>query len=186
MEVFFELKKIYKLSLALGFFDGIHIGHQVVINNAVLFAKRNNTKSAVITFKEHPKTILYNNDFNLLIDNNTKINILSNMGVDYLFFLDFYKLRHLSAMDFLDLLIQHFSPTAITTGFNYRFGYKRSGNTELLSNMSNKYNYKYFEIGAIKYNNNVVSSTLIRQFIKEKRYEAVELLLGYELYNKNT
>ena len=183
MDVFFELKELSNLSLALGFFDGIHIGHQVVINNSVLFAKRNNIKSAVITFKEHPKFILGNNNIKTIINNNTKIKLISNIGIDYLFLLDFNEFRYLSAIDYLELLVKYFSPLVITTGFNYYFGYKKSGNTELLSNMSSKYKYKYFEIGAIKYNNNVISSTLIRQLIKKKNYNEVELLLGHNNYN---
>ena len=183
MDVFFKLQKMYNLSLALGFFDGIHIVHRVVINNAIALAKRNNTKSAVITFREHPKSILTNSNIKLLTDNNMKINILSNLSVDYFFLLDFNELRYMSAIDYLELLVEYFSPIAITTGFNYGFGYKRLGNTELLSQMSNKYNYNYFEIGAIKYNNNVISSTLIRQLIYEKRYEEAKLLLGNNLYD---
>lgn len=183
MDVLFELTNINNLSLALGFFDGVHIGHQIVINNAVLFAKKNNKKSAVITFKEHPKAILGNNNIKTIIDNNTKINLISNLGIDYLFFLDFNKFRYLNAIDYLELLVKYFFPISITTGFNYYFGHKKSGNTELLSNMSSNYNYKYFEIGAIKYNNNIISSTLIRQLIKEKKYNEVELLLGHNNYN---
>lgn len=183
MDVYFELKEINNLSLALGFFDGIHIGHQVVINNAVLFARRNNVKSAVITFKEHPKSILSNSNIKTIINNDTKVKLISNLGIDYLFLLDFNKFRYLSAIDYLELLVKYFSPVSITTGFNYYFGYKRSGNTELLSNMSSNYKYKYFEIGAIKYNNTVISSTLIRQLIEKKNYNEVELLLGHNNYN---
>ena len=54
MEIIRELKEIPNLSLALGFFDGVHLGHQAVISCAVDFAKEINSKSAVITFKEHP------------------------------------------------------------------------------------------------------------------------------------
>lgn len=183
MDVFFELKKINNLSLALGFFDGIHIGHQVVINNSVLFAKKNNNKSAVITFKDHPKSIISNRYIKTIIDNNTKIKLMSNIGVDYLFLLDFNKLRYLNAIDYLELLMEYFSPIAITTGFNYYFGYKRSGNTELLSSISSIYRYNYFEIGAIKYNGTVISSTLIRQLIDTKKYNEVELLLGHNNYS---
>ena len=54
MEIVRELREIPNLSLALGFFDGVHLGHQAVINCAVDFARENNCKSAVVTFKEHP------------------------------------------------------------------------------------------------------------------------------------
>ena len=189
MEVFYEITKLNHLSLALGFFDGIHMGHRAVINNAVILAKSNNTKSAVITFKEHPKNILsktyintdiiYNN-IKTIIDNETKIKLIDQLEVDYLFLLDFNKYRYLLAIDFLEILVKYLSPTAITTGFNYYFGYKKSGNTALLANMSSKYNYKYFEIGAVKYNNTVVSSTLIRELINKKQWKEVNILLGYD------
>lgn len=179
MQVFYEIEKIRKLSLALGFFDGIHIGHQSVLNNAVKLAKFDNTKSAVITFKEHPKSILTNHEIKLIMDNKTKVNIMSRMNVDYVFFLDFNKFRYMNAIDFLKLLIEYFSPIAITTGSNYSFGYKKFGNTELLSKMANEYHYNYCEVGAIKYNNNVVSSTLIRQLINNKKYNEANTMLGY-------
>ncbi|MBR1944473.1 MAG: hypothetical protein IJ848_03305 [Alphaproteobacteria bacterium] len=182
MDVLYKLEKIGNLSLALGFFDGIHLGHQAVINNTVLVAKHSNIKSAVITFNKSPKYV-FDNNVKTIITNDIKIKLISRLNIDYLFFLDFNKLRHLSAIDYIKLLVEYFSPFAITTGFNYSFGYQKSGNTELLSNMSSMYNYHYFEIGAVKYNNTVVSSTLIRKLIEYKQYKEAELLLGHHCYN---
>ncbi len=133
MQIFTELNKNPNLSLALGFFDGLHLGHQAVIKNAVQYAKINNNKSAVITFTDHPCCYLWNVKPKYILTREVRRDKIANLGVDYLYELDFASLSGLTANDYLkDVLINHFTPIAISTGWNHNFGYKKSGNVKFL------------------------------------------------------
>ncbi|MBQ9688856.1 hypothetical protein IJV79_04395 [bacterium] len=90
MQVFNEINSENKnLSIALGFFDGIHLGHKAVIGSAVSFAKNNNLKSAVITFENHPKCLINNTEPEYILSKSEKLNILESLGVDYVYLLKF-------------------------------------------------------------------------------------------------
>ena len=84
MKVFYELNKQTDMSLCLGFFDGVHQGHQVVIKNAVNFAKQNNTKSALITFIEHPLHLLHGFEITYISTLEEKIRLIEKEGIDYI------------------------------------------------------------------------------------------------------
>ena len=89
MQILSELEKISNLSLALGFFDGVHKGHQAVIKQAVSFARENNTQSAVITFSNHPCCYFYGICPKYLLTRSGRQEKIAELGVDYLFELDF-------------------------------------------------------------------------------------------------
>ena len=126
MHIFNELSYIKNSSLALGFFDGIHLGHRVVLRNAVNIAKEVNKESCVITFSEHPSTVLSENKPQMLLTTDEKLQILNTLGVDNVFLLDFKKFSGINANKYIkDVLIEYFSPIAITTGFNHSFGYNK-------------------------------------------------------------
>ncbi len=165
MQVFHILNKQTDLSLCLGFFDGIHQGHQIVIKNTVNFARQNGLKSALITFCEHPLCLLHGYDVKYISTQEEKLALIEKLGIDYVYILDFDReLAQKSAYDYLkDILVDNFKPKAITTGFNHYFGMKKQGNTEFLYNHQKEFGYKYFEIPPITYNNSVVSSTVIKE-----------------------
>ena len=89
MQVFDKLKENKGLAIALGYFDGVHIGHQAVIKSAVDYAKINNTKSAVITFKDHPCCYFYGVCPKYILSRDDREKRIADLGVDYLFELDF-------------------------------------------------------------------------------------------------
>lgn len=182
MEVLHTLTKQSDMSLCLGFFDGVHQGHQVVINNTVNFAKENNTKSALITFKDHPLCQLLGYDVKYISSINAKLSHIEKLGIDVVYLLDFnYELSQLKALDYLEnILIKNFSPCAITTGFNHSFGLNKEGNSTFLKKYSTKYNYRYFEIPPITYNNIVISSSKIKEFIKNGDIPTARKLLGHD------
>ncbi|MDD3436613.1 MAG: bifunctional riboflavin kinase/FAD synthetase [Candidatus Gastranaerophilales bacterium] len=184
MQIFNEIDINKGLSLAFGFFDGVHLGHQAVIKSAVNFARKNNTKSAIITFHNHPCCFFYHVKPKYLIKKHTKIELFEKMGVDYLYFLQFDEyLAMMNASDYLkDVIIKHFAPAAISTGFNYFFGANKSGNTELLCTMQNEFCYKYFEIPPVMFNNEVISSTAIRENLSHGNIELVNSMLGYNYF----
>lgn len=174
------------LSLALGFFDGLHQGHQVVVKTAVNFAKENNVESGVVVFREHPMSYILKNSIRQIITLDDKIDMLDKLDVDNVILMDFDEnLANLSASQYLkDILVKHFSPLAITTGFNHSFGHNRQGNSEFLRKFQSQYNYRYFEIPPITCNNIVSSSSSIRNALMCGNLDLANCLLGYKFFIK--
>lgn len=181
MQIFTELNKNPNLSLALGYFDGVHKGHQRVINSAVDFARQNGNKSAVITFKDHPCCFFRGVCPKYILTREDRIKHIEALGVDYIYILDFNsKLCMLSAEDYLkSVLIDNFSPKSISTGFNHYFGAKKSGGVDLLTKKQSEYGYKYFEIPPQKVFNATISSTAIRNALSKGQMQNANEMLGY-------
>lgn len=181
MQIFTELNKNPNLSLALGYFDGVHKGHQRVIKTAVDFARQNGNKSAVITFQDHPCCFFYGVCPKYILTRDNRLKHLESLGVDYVYILDFNaKLCLLSAEDYLkNVLIDNFSPKSISTGFNHYFGAKKSGGVDLLTENQAKYGYKYFEVPPQKSFNDTISSTEIRKLLSDGNIQNANEMLGY-------
>ena len=183
MQIYNELTEIKNSSLALGFFDGLHLGHRVVLKNAINVAKKNNCNSTVIMFKEHPLNFLTNDKISLLLTLNEKLKILEAMGIDNVVLLDFEEYSHINAQDYLkNVIIKYFSPIAITTGFNHTFGFNREGNSNFFRNNSEKYGYKYYEIPPFVVNETIVSSSAIKNKLSLGDFFNANKLLGYEYF----
>lgn len=181
MQIFTKLNKNLNLSLALGFFDGVHLGHQKVIKSAVDFAKRNGIKSAVVTFKEHPCCFFRGICPKYILTREERLKHIEALGVDYVYLLDFNsKLCMLSAEDYLrEVLVGNFSPKSISTGFNHYFGAKKSGNVTLLAEKQVEYGYQYFEIPPQKVFGKTISSTAIRELLSKGQIKNANEMLGY-------
>ena len=187
MQIFNALNKNENLSICLGFFDGVHQGHKVVIKNAVNLARQNGLKSAVITFKDHPLCYLQNRTPQYILSLDDRLSLIEQQDVDYAYVLDFDEdIADLLAYDYLkDILIKNFKPKFITTGFNHYFGANKQGSAELLRNHQNEFGYKFYEIPPITFNNTLISSTKIRQMISSGDIENIKNLLGNEFYIKS-
>lgn len=181
MQIFTELNKNPELSLALGYFDGVHNGHQKVIRSAVEFARQNGNKSAVITFKDHPCCFFRGVCPKYILTREDRLKHLEALGIDYVYILDFdARLCMLSAEDYLkNILIDNFSPKSISTGFNHYFGSKKSGGVDLLTKMQNIYGYEYFEIPPQKAGDDTISSTAIREALSKGQIQNANEMLGY-------
>ena len=179
MQIFTSLNENKNLSIALGYFDGVHLGHRAVINSAVNFAKENNLKSAVITFKDHPCCFFYGVCPKYILTREQRREKLALSGIDYLYELDFdEKLSSLSAQEYLEnILVKYFTPKSISTGFNHHFGAQKSGTPEFLRNNSKKYGYEYFEIPPQKIDNEIISSTAIRNYLQNGQIEKANKML---------
>lgn len=188
MQIFNEITENKGLSLAFGFFDGMHLGHKAVIKSAVDFAKENNTKSAVITFQDHPCCYFYHVAPKYIISKPDKVKMFEELGVDYLYFLKFDEyLAMMEASEYLrDVIIKNFKPTAISTGFNHSFGAKKSGDVKLLCTMQNEFCYEYFEVQPVLYKDEVISSTRIREDLSLGNIELVNSMLGYDYFMEET
>ena len=179
MQIFNELSKNIGLSLALGFFDGVHLGHRAVIQSAVNFAKQNNTKSAVITFSDHPCCYFWGVCPKYILTRKEREKRIEALWADYLYELDFASISGLTAEEYLrDILVKYFKPLAISTGWNHNFGYKKSGDVKFLAKNSKKYGYEYFELPPQQIEKEIISSTQIRKLLANGNVEKANTMLG--------
>lgn len=187
MEIIRDLKENKNLSLALGFFDGVHPAHKTVLRVAKKNAIHKGVKAAVITFKEHPLCVLQNRKPQYILSLEQRLKRIEKEGIDFVYLLDFEeKLAHLSPKEYLsDILIRNFSPEFITTGFNHTFGYKKEGTADFLKKEGENCGYKYFEILPIYQDGVLVSSTNIRKNLVEGNIKTASSLLGYDFYIEN-
>lgn len=181
MQIYKELNKNPNLSLALGFFDGVHLGHKAVIESAVEFAKKHGNKSAVITFSDHPCCYFWGVCPQYILSREAREKKIAQLGVDYLYELEFESIAGLTAQDYLkDVLVNYFTPLSISTGWNHNFGCNKSGNVKFLHNNSKKYGYEYFELTPQKFNNEIISSTSIRKLLAKGNIEKANAMLDYK------
>lgn len=169
-----------KTFIALGNFDGLHKGHMTLINRVVDEALLNSCKSMVYTFTNHPLSIAAPEKMpKLIMDNKQKVHILKTAGVDMVAFIDFTpEYMKTSPEDFVIHLKNDFNAVGLIVGFNYKFGYKNTGDVNMLRELCNKHSIELHVIDALTDDKGLISSTRIRGLISEgKIQEANDLLL---------
>lgn len=184
MKIFHTLEEIQDIEetvVALGNFDGVHKGHQELIRRTVSSAKMAGLKSAVFTFKNHPKNVLASKPVikNILYLED-KAAIIASLGVDYLFSLAFdEQIRNLTADAFIEqLLVGTFRMREAYCGFNYRFGLKAEGNPEILMHAGLRDGFGIHVLEPFLIDGQLASSTLIRSLIEEGNMQECAKYLG--------
>lgn len=174
--------------LALGFFDGVHIGHQGILETAKEIAQQKQCTFGVMTFYPHPKDILFpdKEPMTYLTPLPIKEERFKNLGVEKLFVVEFNPdFACISPEDFVQQYIIGLSCVHVVAGFDYQYGSKGSGNMKTLS----EYNPKSFEVTTvhkIEYHSEKISSTGIRKLLEEGQVEKVPQYLGdyYEIHGE--
>lgn len=166
--------------IALGNFDGVHLGHKCLIDVLVQNAKKNNILSSVLIFREHTKNVIKGRKQELLSSTSFKYEILESLGVDRVYEMEFNKnIMELSPEAFvLDFLFKHLKIKGIVVGYDYRFGHKAMGNIELLKELCERESVALHIIEAVYEKGEVVSSTRIRRLIREGNLNEANFLLG--------
>lgn len=178
-------------SIALGFFDGVHIAHKKILESAVNLAKSEGAdkKSAVITFKRSPGGYFDPNKGISIQAFEDKIKMFEALGIDIAYVLDFEEYKNIEADEYLMLLVKQFAPKYIITGFNHTFGKKEDSKTQgdsVFLRAHQNLGYKYVEIEKMRLNNTLISSTNIKKFIERAYIKEANTLLGYDFYIKGT
>lgn len=166
--------------IALGSFDGVHLGHRKLIGLLDKEAKSFGTGSMVYTFYTHPRKILMpDKHIYLITDNEKRAEILKGLGVDLLYLEDFNNIRNMSAEAFAkSILVERFGVKSVVVGYNYKFGIKGEGNAEMLRQFGDKYGFKVNVVEAVEVDGHTVSSSLIRHIIRSGNVEKVAHYLG--------
>ena len=144
------------VSLILGYFDGIHLGHQNVIKSAL------GEKKVLVTFSSSPAEY-FKKDYKQIYSREYNYKLAETFGIDYVFEQEFSQIVNLSAEDYLDRLLNIFKPKYITTGFNHYFGKNRQGSPQYLKDFQTNFIYNCIEPTFI--DNEIVSSTKIKEFL---------------------
>lgn len=169
-----------ELAMALGYFDGVHLGHQQVINKAKSIAESNGWKSAVMTFDPHPSVVLGKSiqHAEYITPLSAKINLISNLGIDYLFIVHFtHEFANLLPQEFIDQYIIDLNVKHIVAGFDFTYGRMGKGNMETLPFHSRDL-FEYTTVPKYLLGEEKVSSTFIRAEIKQGNMEILPSLLG--------
>ncbi|WP_106497582.1 bifunctional riboflavin kinase/FAD synthetase [Lentibacillus sp. Marseille-P4043] len=177
------LEELPETVAAIGFFDGIHLGHQNVIKTAVSEAKERNMESAVITFHPHPSVVLKKDvqHVQYITPLKEKQEVLQKMDVDRLYIITFNKeLSSLSPQQFIDHFIIGLNIKHLVAGFDYSFGHKGKGNMNNIAEYTRE-EFTFTTIKKVELDDEKVSSTKIRELLHSGKVEAVKLLLGRPL-----
>ena len=176
------VEKIKKPVITIGTFDGVHLGHQKIIENLVQKAKEVGGESVLMTFSPHPRMVLFPDSHNLqLIQTEAeKMNKLGTTGIENCIVFPFtFEFSRLSAMEFVrDILVNTLNIDTIIIGYDHQFGRNREGNIHYLQEVSNIYDFHAVEIPAQEIDAVNVSSTKIRRAILEGEIELANQYLG--------
>ncbi|MCM8780165.1 MAG: bifunctional riboflavin kinase/FAD synthetase [Candidatus Omnitrophica bacterium] len=161
-------------AVAIGIFDGMHRGHQLILKRTVQFARAHKTKSIVITFFPHPA------QEESILSLEHRIKLIESFGIDFCVVIQFTKkFSQIKAEEFVkNILAKQFAPQAVFVGENFTFGRHAEGNAKMLRYLANQYNFKLFSIPMVKAGERVISSTSIRSLIKNGSISKAQRLLG--------
>lgn len=176
-----EIREVKPTVVALGNFDGVHKGHQELISRTVKSAAAAGLCSAVFTFSNHPKNVLSKSrKVKSILYNDEKAAIIESLGVDYLFNVPFDgEMQHMDAAGFIhDVLLNRLRMQEAYCGFNYKFGYKASGNPEVLMKESIRNGFGLHVLEPVRIDGQLVSSSLIREHIEAGRVDQCMKFMG--------
>jgi len=169
-----------QIVMALGYFDGVHLGHQKVISSAKAIADEKGLKSAVMTFDPHPSVVLGKDvkHVEYITPLKDKIEIIASLGIDYLFIINFTReFANLLPQEFVDQYLIQFNVGHVVAGFDYSYGRMGKGTMETIPFHSRE-QFQATVIPKLENNNEKVSSTLIRSYIRAGKTEELPQLLG--------
>ena len=191
MEVLFDMDEIYNIkdevSVTIGTFDGLHIGHNVVIQTMIDKCKKDGIKSVVYTFSNIPREVITGQEIKNIISLDEKVRLIDKMDVDYLILLEFNKNHmNISAEEFIKNIVLNFLDVKhLIIGHDFKFGKNAKGNIDLLTELQKEYNYTLDVIEPIIIDNMRVSSTLIRKLLLDGNIEEANKFLGRRHYYRS-
>jgi len=182
MKVIFDPKEKVKesTSATIGIFDGVHLGHKSIISLIRKEAVKNNLTSCVVTFFPHPQKVLRGVDMPLIVPLKERFRLLEKEGVDITVCFNFTKaFSKISAKDFIkEYLVEKINIKSIFVGPDLFFGRNREGNVELLESMGKSFGFETKTVRPVYFEDELISSTAIRQFIEDGNVNKAANFLG--------
>jgi riboflavin kinase/FMN adenylyltransferase len=183
------LNAFRKAVVTIGTFDGVHTGHQKIIDQLKQEAKKINGESVLITFDPHPRKVLDpGKPLKLINTLDEKIELLKKQGLDHLVIVPFtLQFASLSAEEYIqDFLFNRFHPHTVIIGYDHRFGHDRKGDYHMMEDFAEKLAFQLKEIPEHIVDSIIVSSTKIRDAIRLGDVQIANDLLGYEFFFQGT
>ncbi len=178
-----------KTVVTIGTFDGVHIGHQKIIEQLLNASKKKNEISVLLTFFPHPRMVLQkDSEIKLINTIKEKSKLLENFGLDELVIHPFDKeFSRLTAFEFVrDILVNKFNISKLVIGYDHHFGKNREGNFEQLQEYGSMFGFKLEEIPAQNLNDISISSTKIRHSLNAGDIKKANNYLGYHFMLSGT
>ena len=186
MKVHYDLSSLPQFNdaiVTMGAFDGVHKGHQQIIQRMKQLAQKVKGETIIITFHPHPRKVISSvpGEIKQLSNIKERIQLLEAAGIDHLVIINFdYQFSNMTAEQYVeDFLYQNFKPNTVIVGYDHHFGKGRNGNIELLKTMGARLHFQVEEINEQLVQNEIISSTLIRNYIAEHEIKKANDLLGY-------
>lgn len=176
-----DIKIDKKTAITLGKFDGVHLGHQKLINK-VISKQEEGFQSVLFTFDKLVGAFLRETDQGLLLTKEERHDVFSKYSLDYIVECEFTEeFAHMSAEDFIEeILVKRLNVSYIAVGTDFTFGYKATGNYQLLQQYAPKFGYEVEVVEKIAYKGSEISSTRIRKCIEAGQIEDANHMLGFQ------
>ncbi len=175
-----EVEEASPTSIAIGNFDGVHLGHQALIRRCLRNAEEKGLKPVVLTFYPHPMKVLGKRERLILTPLEEKVRLIGLYGIDNVIVLNFSKELYLmEPEEFIEeVLVKRLKCKALTVGENFRFGRDRRGDIKTLHSASRIHGFLFTPVPHIVLDGIPVSSTRIRRLIREGKVERAAQFLG--------
>ena len=172
--------------VTLGKFDGLHMGHKFLFQHLLRF-KKEGLKTVLFTFDRPPGNEIDHHLHQVLTTNLEKEYVFETCGIDYLIEYPFtHDVMQMEAEDFFVMLMKKLNIKAIVAGDDFRFGYQRKGDHELLQKLALKYNFQLEIVKKMQYLGEDISSSFVRREVLQGNMEIAFTLLGYPYFIQET
>ncbi len=172
------------IAVTIGNFDGLHIGHRRLIKKTVEIARHNSWQAGVLSFSPHPRELLTGEIMPVILTQNEKSMLLSDMGIDaffsYPFTLEFMDMPPASFLE--EIIFGQLNAKAVIVGEGYRFGKNRSGDFSLLEHLAHNHNAKAIAVPHIHAGNSKISSSTLRECVLARRFDIIRELTAHPYF----
>lgn len=174
--------------VAIGNFDGIHLGHQKILHFLAKKAKKHSLFSLVLTLSPHPEKILGHKRIKMIQTIDQRVKEIKKFDIDAVLIVPFdKKFSSLSGEDFIQkIIVDTLRARGVIVGENFHFGKNREGDISLLRHLASRYNYQVYSVPPVIKDGEIISSSLVRSLLEEGKIEKANVILGrlYEIEGK--
>ncbi len=184
MKVFFDkndLQKLENTCVTIGTFDGLHVGHQNILNVLKNIAKEKKLQSTVVSFDPHPRRVVKDSyDIKILTTIDEKIEILEALGIDNFYLINFTtEFSQQSSDEFVkNYITGRFDAKHVVVGHDHKFGKNRGGDAQALNKLGSQYGFGVTSVDAVKLDDEIISSSNIRKALIDGNIEKANAFLG--------
>jgi riboflavin kinase/FMN adenylyltransferase len=190
MNIFHNLEEVSfqkNTIVTIGTFDGVHLGHKLILNKLIEETKSNEYRNFVITFEPHPQIIIQRPgkpEIKLLTTIKERLELFDELGIENVLVIDFSnEFSKIEPEKFIeDVLIKKIGVSKVLIGYDHSFGKNRKGNYDLLKQFGDVNDFVVERVEPFYFQDKIVSSTLIRSFLKEGKIQEANSMLGFEYF----